>query len=219
MKRLCQLPLLCLVALPSALLSAAAPPAGPSSAKVARLIGQLGDDDFRVREAATEVLKKLGDPAYEALRKAARENDDLEVRRRADRVVQTIEGRWRIRLIAGRMEPRFKEAIEPYYSVAFSPDGRRILSGANDRTVRLGDAATGKEVRRFERHTSYVVGVAFARDGKRALSGGKDLTVRLWDLETGKERRIFKGHTGYIQSVAFSPDGRRILSGANDRTV
>ena len=99
----------------------AAPPAGPSSARVARLIGQLGDDDFLVREAAAKALNTIGDPAHEALRKAARDNHDLEVRWRAERIVQTIEGRWRIRRITGRMDPRFKEATEPYYSVAFSP--------------------------------------------------------------------------------------------------
>src|SRR5262245_43843330 len=110
-KRLGPLPLLCLAALPAALLPAAAPPAGPSSAEVARLIGQLGDDDFDVREAATKALETIGEPAYEALRKAAREKDP-EVRRRAERVVQTIEARWRIRRIAGRMGPRFREAIE-----------------------------------------------------------------------------------------------------------
>src|SRR5579884_2510033 len=92
MKRLCQLPLLCLVGLPSALLSAAAPPAGPSSARVARLIGQLGDDDFSVREAATARLMRAGEAELPALHKALA-SADPEVRRRAGRIVAVIERR------------------------------------------------------------------------------------------------------------------------------
>ena len=92
MKRPCPLPLLCLAALPAALLPAAAPPAGPSPAEVARLIGQLGDDDFHVREAATARLMWAGEPALPALHRALA-SDDPEVRRRAGRIVATVEAR------------------------------------------------------------------------------------------------------------------------------
>src|SRR4051794_40489728 len=82
-----------LLALPLLLpLLAAAPPAGPSGAEIARLLGQLGDDDFDTREDATERLKEIGEPALDALHKATT-SDDLEVRRRARRIVASIEGR------------------------------------------------------------------------------------------------------------------------------
>jgi WD40 repeat protein len=75
-------------------------------------------------------------------------------------------------------------------SVVFSPDGRRALSGSQDRTVRLWDVESGHELQRFEGHTGTVHGVAFSPDGRRALSGGgytspgakMDGTVRLWQL-------------------------------------
>src|SRR5207249_1159197 len=83
---------LCLAAVPAALLLAAAPPAGPSSTEVARLIGRLGDDDFAVREAATKRLMRAGEPALPALLEALA-SDDTEVRHRARRIVAAIEAR------------------------------------------------------------------------------------------------------------------------------
>src|SRR5262249_5364752 len=64
--------------------------------------------------------------------------------------------------------------------VAFSPDGRFLLTGGEDRTVRLWDLKTGREVRRFTGHTDAVACVAFSADGSRAVSGSEDRTVRLW---------------------------------------
>src|SRR5439155_23467974 len=84
--------LLCLALIPGTFLLAAAPPAGPSGPEVGRLIGQLGDDDFDRREAATERLKMAGEPALDALYKALA-SDDLEVRRRAGRIVAAVEAR------------------------------------------------------------------------------------------------------------------------------
>src|SRR4051794_5552289 len=84
--------LLLSLVLPFVFVGAAAPPAGPSGAEIGRLIEKLGDDDFDVREAATERLMLAGEPALAALRKAL-SSDDLEVRRRARRIVDSVEGR------------------------------------------------------------------------------------------------------------------------------
>jgi Tol biopolymer transport system component len=104
-------------------------------------------------------------------------------------------------------------------ALAFSPDGKRALSGSEDTTVRLWDLATGREIRPLVGHTGEVLAVAFSPDGKRALSGGMDRTIRLWDLTSGRELHRLEGHTERVSSLAFSPDGKRALSGSWDQTV
>jgi WD40 repeat protein len=107
--------------------------------------------------------------------------------------------------------------------VAFSPDGKRLLSGhsplGGEPPLRLWGLDTGKEVRGLTGHTGQVTAVAFLPDGNTALSAGVDGTLRLWDLKAGKESRRLT-HGGLVHDVAVSPDGKRALSaGFNDRTV
>jgi WD40 repeat protein/mono/diheme cytochrome c family protein len=104
-------------------------------------------------------------------------------------------------------------------AAAFSPDRRLVLLGSADRSVRLLEVASGRELRRFVGHAASVWAVAFSPDGKRALSGGLDGTVRLWDVATGQELRRLDGHAGLVSAVAFAPDGRRALSAGFDHAV
>ncbi|MDP2430911.1 MAG: caspase family protein [Pseudomonadota bacterium] len=104
-------------------------------------------------------------------------------------------------------------------SVAFSLDGRMMASGRNDKTLKLWDVATGKELRTFIGHSGSVFSVVFSPDGKTVLSGSSDKTLRLWDVATGRELRTFLGHSEAVHSVAFSPDGKTVLSGSSDNTL
>jgi len=102
------------------------------------------------------------------------------------------------------------------YSVTFSPDGTRIVSGSSDYTIKLWDVATGREIRTFQGHSGSVASVAFSRDGGRIVSGSKDSSIKLWDVATGRVLRTFTDHPSpaVVTSVAFSPDGTRIVSGS-----
>jgi eukaryotic-like serine/threonine-protein kinase len=104
-------------------------------------------------------------------------------------------------------------------SVAFSADGKRIVSGSRDGTVKVWEAQTGQETLTLKGHTDHVLSVSFSADGKRIASGSEDKTLKVWDAQTGQEALTLKGHASEVWSVAFSADGQRIASGSSDRTV
>jgi WD40 repeat protein/serine/threonine protein kinase len=101
-------------------------------------------------------------------------------------------------------------------SVAFSPDGQRIVTGSFDKTAKVWDAANGKELLTLKGHTGSVFSVAFATDGKRIVTGSEDQTAKVWDTTSGKELLTITGHTSPILSVGFSPNGQRIVTGSGN---
>jgi len=101
-------------------------------------------------------------------------------------------------------------------SVAFSPDGKYVVSGG-DKTARVWEPTTGQEIARMT-HDLEVTSAVFSPDGKYVLSGANDQTARLWEVGTGQEiSRIT--HDGGVTSAVFSPDGKYVLSGGWDSTA
>jgi serine/threonine protein kinase len=97
-------------------------------------------------------------------------------------------------------------------SVAFRPDGRRVLSGDGNGAIYLWDPDSGRIVQRFFGVRSTVTSLAFSPDGHSCLSGSLDRTAILWDADVGEPKRRFPGHTDAVLAVAFSAEGRRALS-------
>jgi WD40 repeat protein len=123
-------------------------------------------------------------------------------------------------------------------AVAFSPDGRWVVSGAKDNTIKIWDVNSGRLLRTLYGHGSAVNALAVSPDGKLVASGSgntydtryaklffkggqvggqkEDTSVRLWDVLTGKELRILKGHQLAVMALAFARDGRTLTSASSD---
>jgi WD40 repeat protein len=191
----------------------------PGTRRIADLIEQLGDDDFATREAASKALEAIGKPAIRALRKAAASSGDLEIRWRAERVIDAISARVPGLIQKAEILHRIGWGNVHVYNTTFSPDGRFFLAGGDSGTLRLYEVKTGNVVRELVGHMHYTQHSVFTPDGKQALSASADGTLRLWDLASGKEARRFEGHKGGCNSVDLTRDGKWALSGGADGTL
>jgi len=100
-------------------------------------------------------------------------------------------------------------------TITFSPDGKFILSGANDTTIKLWDVETGREIKTFAGHTWQVLNAAFTPDGKYIVSDSVDETVRLWDVETGNEIEMLPEQINNANPSILSFDGKTIVTRGN----
>jgi WD40 repeat protein len=109
----------------------------------------------------------------------------------------------------------WKSMFGSVYSLAFSPDGKLLLSGHGDGSLGLWEVRTGKQVGKFPKHKA-VDSVAFSPDGKTLAAAGHQGQVFLYEAATGRCIRQCLGHKDYVQSVCFSHDGKCLLSVGSD---
>ena len=126
---------------------------------------------------------------------------------------------------------------KPVNTIAFSPDGTWLASGANDDTIKIWDPSTGYVLRTLYGHSSNVNALAVSPDSKLLASGSGDMistqeiptfkrggivggardnTIRIWDVQRGREIRTLRGHVLPVGGVAFSPDGRTLTTASGD---
>lgn len=110
------------------------------------------------------------------------------------------------------------------YSLDFSRDGRIIVSGSGDRTVRIWSMPDKKvmhviPIQDLEPKDSGVTSVAISPDGRLVAAGSLDKMVRVWDIQTAQPLERLEGHRDSVYSVAFMPDGRTLISGSLDKTI
>ena len=117
------------------------------------------------------------------------------------------------------MKPDFIGHTKEVNSVAVSADGRFIVSGSDDNTIKVWNIQERREECTFTGHTSDVSSVAVSADGRFIVSGSEDNTIKVWNIQERREECTFTGHTNYVLSVAVSADGRFIVSGSDDNTI
>ncbi len=129
-------------------------------------------------------------------------------------VVHRLEGRWE-----DEKEKTWLGHRRPVRSLAFSPDGQILASGAEDATCIFWNVARGEVEWTAEGHYGGVTGLAFNPDGKSLLSGSADTKLRIWRIPGGKFTSVFEGHLSAVTDVLFGAQENTILSAGDDGTV
>jgi WD40 repeat protein len=118
----------------------------------------------------------------------------------------------------GKQLRRLTGINTPVKGLAFSPDGKILVTNSEEATLKLWEVSSEAEPARLNSDNSYYC-TAFSPDGKFLASADGDGTIRLWDLASMRMIRTFGGHKGMIRSISFSPDSRLMASGSNDHTL
>lgn len=104
-------------------------------------------------------------------------------------------------------------------ALAVTPDGSLLITGSEDKTVRVWEVISTKQIRAFQGHQSGIIAVAVRGDGKQIASGSDDGAIRLWDLNIIDEHRSLSEATDSLWAVAYSPDGKWLAAAGSDKTI
>jgi WD40 repeat protein/uncharacterized caspase-like protein len=114
----------------------------------------------------------------------------------------------------------YEKNLDDVNALAFSPSGKEIVIGDKyTGNFKLIDAASGREILRFQGSESAILSVAFSPDGKLLASGHEKNGAKIWDVASGRLLFDLVGHSGGVYSVAFTPDGKQLLTASFDKSI
>lgn len=164
------------------------------------------------RELAASAISKLNvDPAESVFLAAEAVN-----------ISRTAEAKSALRraLLESRVRAVLRGHKDDVSSATFSSDGKYIVTASHDKTARVWETSTGKQIKDLE-HTAEVKSAVFSRDGKFVITVSDRQPARLWEWETGAWREVKPpdGDNAKVKSAAFSPDGKLVVMANEDKTV
>ena len=115
-----------------------------------------------------------------------------------------------------RAENPFRDLV---YTVAFAPDGKRLVAAGAEGVLRVIDLAGGQTPTTLTGHSGPVLCAAWSPDGNWIASGSADRSIRIWEASTGKLIRSLNNHNGAVQAVVFAPDSQTLFSASSDATI
>ncbi len=101
-------------------------------------------------------------------------------------------------------------------AVAYTPDGKYLLTGSRDKSIKLWETSSAREVKSYKGHISTINDLAVSKDGKFFASSSADNTAKVWEIKTGKLLFTTPEDRDYMTDVTFSPDGKYLIAGGFD---
>jgi len=120
---------------------------------------------------------------------------------------------------AGRQAASFLAHDGAVLALAVTRDGRQIVSGGEDKTVKFWNAEDGLLETSLDAHAGSVACLHLSPSGALLATGGADHFVKIWNAATGRLVKALPGHSQPVRALAWSPDGRLLASAGNDRLI